>query len=54
MEGQKTKSIQCIDCGEWFEIGINNKRACRCNECQHQKQLEYQRISMKKNRQDKM
>ena len=51
---KKTKVIKCIDCGEWFEIGINNKRACRCNECQHQKQLEYQRISMKKNRQDKM
>lgn len=47
-----TKTIQCIDCGEWFEVDINNKRACRCNECQHQKQLEYQRISMKKSRQN--
>lgn len=45
---KKTKFIQCIDCGEWFEISIDNRRTCRCEECQYKKQLEYQRESMKK------
>ena len=29
-----TKSIQCIDCGEWVEVNTKNNRACRCNDCQ--------------------
>lgn len=28
----KTKVIQCIDCGEWFEVDISSKRI-RCDEC---------------------
>lgn len=30
----KTKVIQCITCGEWFEVDISNKRSCRCEYCQ--------------------
>ena len=30
-----TKTIQCIDCGEWIEVDIFSK-TCRCNECQHE------------------
>lgn len=29
---KKTKVIQCIDCGEWFEVDISSKRI-RCDEC---------------------
>lgn len=29
---KKTKVIQCVDCGEWFEVDINSKRI-RCNDC---------------------
>ena len=29
-----TKTIQCIDCGEWFEVDRGNKRTIRCEECQ--------------------
>ena len=29
---KKTKVIQCIDCGEWFEVDVNSKRI-RCDEC---------------------
>ena len=28
----KTKVIQCIDCGEWFEVDVSSKRI-RCDEC---------------------
>ena len=42
----KTKT--CIDCGKDFNVGPMNNRSCRCEECQHEKQLEYQKVSMKK------
>ena len=51
---KKTKFIQCIDCDVWIEVDINNKRTCRCKNCQHKKQLEYQKISMKKSRNNLM
>lgn len=28
-----TKIVQCIDCGEWFEIDIFDSATCRCKEC---------------------
>ena len=51
---KKTKFIQCIDCDVWIEVDINTKRTCRCKNCQHKKQLEYQKISMKKSRNNLM
>lgn len=30
----KTKAIQCVDCGKWFDIDVKNKRTCRCDSCQ--------------------
>ena len=44
------KKIVCIDCGEEVVIDGNSNRKIRCDACQHQKQLEYQRISMQKAR----
>jgi hypothetical protein len=37
-----TKIIQCIDCGEWFEINIKDNETCRCSECvkEHKRILE--------------
>lgn len=32
---KKTKSVQCIDCSEWFETDIYSK-SCRCKSCQHE------------------
>ena len=52
---KKTKVIQCIDCGEWFEIDVNASRSCRCEKCEeiHRKEWkrEYQRELMRKRRQ---
>lgn len=41
----KTKVIQCMDCGEWFEVNIKDTKACRCAECQkeHRKQWDRER-----------
>lgn len=47
---KKTKFIQCVDCGEWFEIDINNRRSCRCSECQCLHDREYQRVKKQKQR----
>ena len=30
---KKTKSVQCIDCGEWFEVDNSDNRSCRCEDC---------------------
>lgn len=29
----KTKVVQCVDCGEWFEINVKDTETCRCEEC---------------------
>lgn len=38
------KVIQCVDCGKWIEITMNNKRTIRCRECQE----EHRKIVVKK------
>lgn len=37
---KKNKIIQCVDCGEWFEVDINSKKI-RCDACNtiHRKQV---------------
>lgn len=39
IEVKRTKFIQCIDCGEWFEVDVKNNETCRCHDCSifHQK-----------------
>ena len=29
----KTKSVQCMECGDWFDVVINDNKSCRCEEC---------------------
>ena len=36
----KTQERQCIDCGEWFEVGMKNTKTRRCHECQTEKDKE--------------
>ena len=47
---QNTKKVVCVDCGNVFEVTSMNNRSKRCFDCQHKKQLEYQRNSMAKKR----
>ena len=45
---KKTKIIQCIDCGEWIEVDINNVKTCRCENCSKIYRRQYQRDLMRK------
>ena len=29
----KTKIIQCVDCGIYFEVGNKDTKSCRCFDC---------------------
>lgn len=50
----QTKTIQCVDCGEWFEVGIKDTHTCRCASCkaEHVRQLrrEQNRRAYQKNK----
>lgn len=48
-----TKTIQCVDCGEWFEINIKDNETCRCNECYSEYRKACVRENMKKYREKK-
>lgn len=45
----KTKIVECIDCGEEFEIDGNNKRTKRCAYCQREFIRQYDRNRKKQN-----
>ena len=30
---KKTKDVQCVDCGDWFEVDIKDNETCRCDDC---------------------
>lgn len=46
---KQTKFIQCVDCGEWFEIDMTNNRTCRCKQCQHEENKRIKREYKRKN-----
>lgn len=47
---EKTKYIQCIDCGQWAEVALTNRRTCRCEDCQKIQVREKDRLKKKKKR----
>ena len=50
----QTKSIQCVDCGEWIEVSVKDNRTCRCAVCalEHKRELTKKRVQ--KHRQSTM
>ena len=46
---KKTKVIQCIDCGEWFEVDRRNMKKTRCDNCQKEYRKQWDR-ERKKNK----
>ena len=48
-----TKTVQCIDCGEWFEVNIKDNETCRCAECYSEYRKLCVRENMKKYREKK-
>ena len=47
---RKIKDVQCIDCGEWFEVGVFDSATCRCNRCQEEHKRELARLRKRKQR----
>ena len=50
---KKMKLIQCVDCGEWFEVDINNVKTCRCEECGKTHTRELRRLQTQRSRENK-
>ena len=50
----KTKTIQCVDCGEWFEVDVFDSATCRCKECLIEHKREITRLRVQKHRKNKM
>ena len=50
---KSTKFIQCVDCGEWIEVDINNVKTCRCSECNVLHNRELRRLQTQRYRQNK-
>lgn len=46
----QTKVVQCVDCGEWFEVGIFDSATCRCDSCVVEHKRELARLRKKKQR----
>lgn len=47
----KTKVIQCIDCGEWFEVDVKDNESNRCNNCYSVYRKKYKAEKEKERRQ---
>lgn len=46
-----TKEIQCVDCGEWFEIGKFDSATSRCSRCLEEHKRELRRLKKQRYRQ---
>lgn len=46
----QTKAVKCVDCGEWFEVGIFDSATCRCNNCSVEHKRELKRLKMQRYR----
>lgn len=47
---QNTKVIQCVDCGEWFEVNLKDNETCRCIECYSEYRKKYKAEKEKERR----
>lgn len=49
-----TKTIQCVDCGEWIYVTVKDNKRCRCDECNAEYKREQTRLRVQKHRQSKV
>ena len=49
----QTKFVKCVDCGEWFEVGIFDSATERCVKCAKEHKRELARLRKKKQRENK-
>lgn len=50
----QTKTIQCVDCGEWIYIPVKDNKRCRCDECNAEYKREQTRLRVQRHRQSKV
>lgn len=50
---KKTRTIQCINCGGWFEVDMNNAKTCRCKNCSVLHKRELRRLQTQRYRKNK-
>ena len=48
------KDVQCVDCGEWFEVPVKDTKTCRCHECAVEHKRELARIRKQRQRERDM
>ena len=46
----KTKTIQCVDCGEWFDVNVKDNETCRCKDCYSEYRKNYYREKKREQR----
>lgn len=46
----QTKAIQCVDCGEWIEVGIFDSKTDRCEDCYKEYRKNYYREKKREQR----
>lgn len=41
----EAKTVRCVDCGKWFEVGVFDSATCRCRDCyvEHRKKYKAQK-----------
>lgn len=49
-----TKTIQCVDCGEWISIPVKDNKTCRCDECNAEYKREQTRLRVQRYRHGKV
>lgn len=49
----KTKEVQCVDCGKWFEVSTKDNETCRCDDCYTEYRKACVRENMRKYREKK-
>lgn len=46
----QTKTIRCVDCGEWFDVNIKDNKTCRCESCYTEYRKAYKAAKEKERR----
>lgn len=50
---KKTKAIQCVECGEWFDVDVKDNRTCKCDACAKIHNRELRRLQTQRYRENK-
>ena len=50
VSASKSKTIRCVDCGKWFEVGNFDSATCRCDDCYSRYRRQYKALKEKERR----